>query len=226
MRIKLWKSKREIEWERKTRLRKTKVEMNRYIENCRRLRKSYEKNAIQARRLENLSLTKRFVAKMHILETQIKRMNMLQLLLSDVELSRQQAGLFGSMADTIKDFAKVMEKEEISAQMAAELDKNLNVVFDSSERIDSMLTDVLESMNQKILGEIGPIDEEEIEKILESVEEKAGVYETEKIDSRLKVNNGYVHEQEKDDVVEDNTSRLSDLDKRIERGLKKINRQK
>ena len=151
---------------------------------------------------------------------------MLQLLLSDVELSRQQAGLFGSMADTIKDFAKVMEKEEISAQMAAELDKNLNVVFDSSERIDSMLTDVLESMNQKILGEIGPIDEEEIEKILESVEEKAGVYETEKIDSRLKVNNGYVHEQEKDDVVEDNTSRLSDLDKRIERGLKKINRQK
>lgn len=227
------KSKEEKEWERKTRLREARSRISRYVEKSTRLLKSYEQNAIEARRIENAALLRRFATKIYLLNNQIKRMKSLQLLLSDIELSREQIGLFNSVAVTMRDFSKVMAHEEISAKMASELDRNLTGVLSRSERIDTMLGDVLDSINDKIL-DIGEVDEEGIETVLASIEEKATTAEREAF--RLHTG-GTEYERNAStssprvEIADDRTNSkvdssqkdsLNDLDRRIERGLKKI----
>ena len=201
------KSKEEVEWNRKLKLRGSRDRLSRYASKCETVLESYRKNAIEARRLENAPLARRFAAQMVLLEQQVRRAKNLQLMLNDIELSREQVGLFKSLADTAKDFAKTVAEEEITTKMAGELERDLSSAVSKSEKVDLMLGDVLDSMNEKILS-VGEVDEKEIERVLGSIEEGAVKAE------RESVNLPENRPGEKEDQHE--------LDRRIDEGLKKI----
>jgi len=222
IKVRFWKSKEEKEFERKQRVRQTKRKIGRYINNCETLRDEYEKNAIEARRLENDSLTRRFAAKMLILGNQIKKMRAIDLVLRDIELSRGQASVFNSMAVTMKDFAKVMDQEQVSARTAAEMSNNLDRILIASEKIDDMLEGVVDSMSDKIL-DVSDVSDRELENVLKDIEVKAGVEE----EASFRVRESSTSSQRVNQVTStpkrENVDQSRDpLDKRIEDGLDKI----
>jgi len=201
------KTKEEVELARRARIREARNRLQRYVESCERVLGSYERNAVEAMRLENKALARRFAAKMVLLDKQIRRAKTLQLMLSDIELSREQAGLFRNLADSVKDFVKDLADEETMARMAAELERDLSTALLKSERLDLMLGDVIDSMNEKILS-VGEVDVKEIERVLGSIEEGAVRAERES----LAVPESQPREKELQD----------ELDRRIEEGLRKV----
>lgn len=199
------KSKEEREWQRKAKLRETKGRLSRYVDTCEAVLSAYERNAVEAVRLGNRPLARRFAAKMIALEKQINRAKNLQLILSDMELSREQVGLFNNLAVTMRDFSKVLAQEEVTAKMAGELDRNLAVAMQKSEQIDVALGEVVDSMTDKVWT-VGDIDDKQIERELEHLEESAAGKEKEAYNVRIP------GENQKED----------ELDRRIEEGLRKI----
>ena len=232
VRLPFIKSKEEKEQERRLRLRQTQTKVNRYVKQAQQLRIEYEKNAIEARRIENNALTKRFAAKMLIIDHRIKAMETYRLVLNDFELTKQQGNILSDMALTIKDFTDVFRGESLSAKESTQITSNLDKIFEFTQKADFNLNSVIDNMNDKML-EVGFVDDAEVETILRSIDQKAEAQESrslptfERIRSpsevQLSSNPPSVNPVPK--PVPTNPD-YNELDKRIEKGLKDINKNK
>jgi hypothetical protein len=237
VRLPFTKSKEEKEQERKIRLRQTQTKVTRYIREAQQLRTQYEKNAIEALRIKNTTLKVRFAAKMHILDNRIQAMESYRLILNDFELTRQQGGVLSDMAVTIKDFAQVLRGESLSTKEAAQISSTLDQIFSYTQQADFTLNSVIDNMNDKML-DVGIVDDAEVEKILNSIDQKAGVsppsplstvpYSPRRIQTTDQIQRDHNNQQPEIKPIRSSNpaNPYNELDQRIEKGLQEIQKNK
>lgn len=174
------KSKEEKEFERKLRIREALTKLDKYMEDARRISREYEKQAVEAKRFGNDALAKRFASKMLILDRQIKRAKTLQLIIKDLELSREQTGLLKVFVDVANDFSEALSEAEPTAKMASEIKKNVESAVAKTRRIDIILAEVVDSISDTLLAAEG-VKEEEMKNALDRIEAKAAEIERAKV---------------------------------------------
>lgn len=218
------KSREEKEFERKLRLREAMARLEKYVHDSSKISREYHTQAVEARRLGNISLTKRFASKKLVLDKRITRAKTFRLVIKDLELSREQTGLLKVFVDITTDFSKTLSEAEPTAKMASEIKRNVESSVAKANKIDIVLAEVLDSISDTLLRVEG-VEEEEIEALMESIEAEAAEVEREKV--RTKV-------EEKADRTRDVTAeksskprevknaKESDIDRRIGNSLDKL----
>ena len=166
------KTREEKDFERKVKLNEALIRLDRYISNSENLLREYEKQAVEAKRLGNEVLVKRFATKMLVLDRQIRKAKSLRLIIKDLELSREQSASIKDFADVVKDFSLALSADEITAKMVGEIKRNMEVAMAKARRMDIVLSEIVDSVTDTLLTAKG-VEEEEIKDILEGIESKA-----------------------------------------------------
>jgi phage shock protein A len=179
----------------------------RYSESCEKLASAYERNAVEAIQIGNRPLARKFTARMITLESQVKRAKVLQLMLSDIELSREQSSLFTNLGTTMKEFVGSLSQEDISVNSVAEVERDLSSVLMKSEKTNVMLGDVIDLMSEK-MSRVGEVDEGALVRTLDALEVKTAAAEKDALRS---------------EAEEPHREEVDELDKRIAEGLRKTN---
>lgn len=207
MRFLRGKSREEKEFERRLKLRQAILRLDSFISNCEKLANEYFKQAVEARRIEDKTLTKRFAGKILLLEEQAKRAKKLQLIIKDLDLGREQAGLLRDFAEIASNFAASMKDLKIDSRTLAKIEEDITKSVVETERVDALFGVLIDSISNKIL-EVENIDEKRIEGILDKIEREAVAAEKEIM--------------EKKEVIKERSEEEKELDRKIEEALEKI----
>ncbi len=207
------KSKEELEWERKLRLRRTRDTVEKYSNKCEDLRVKYMDQAVEAKRLGNEQLVKRFALRIMALDNQVKRSKGFLLMVNDMELSREQLGIWGELATTFKDFAASYQDESVGYEAIKDITFEMEKAISNSQQLSEAMDNVLDSMSDR-MASFDSVSSKDIEGIMKSIEERS--VEKEKSSVELKATS---QKQSQDQA-------LSDLDKRILEGINEIDKEK
>jgi phage shock protein A len=208
------KSKEEVEWERKLRLRRTKDAVEKYSNKCENLRKKYLDQAVDAKRLGNEQLAKRFAMRIMALDNQLKRARGFLLMMNDMELSREQLGIWKDLASTFKDFAASYEDDSVSFEQMKAVSFDLEKAISNSQQLGDILDNVLDTMSDR-MADFDNVSSKELENIMGTIDEMT--VDKEKSSVNLKST------PEKSDAGD---KAESELDKRIMDGIKDIENEK
>lgn len=208
------KSKEEVEWERKLRLRRTRDAVEKYSNKCENLRKRYLDQAVDAKRLGNEQLAKRFALRIMALDNQLKRAKGFLLMMNDMELSREQLGIWKDLAVTFKDFAASYEDESISFEQMRSVTFDLEKAIANSQQLGEVLDSVLDTVSDK-MADFDNVSSKELENIMGTIDEMS--VDKEKSSVTIKPS------KEKEEVADKGES---DLDRRIMDGIKDIEKEK
>lgn len=198
--LKKGKSKKEKEMERKIKVRQAKSKIQNYIKKCQKQYDLYRKHAVEANKLGNDALLKRFATKMVALENQIEKAQTVHLILVDIELSKEQVHMTQEFFSAISGMKESLMSEEITAEDLTEAALNIEAATDKAERIDEMLSSFAETLSDRILTS-ADVSIEDIESTLEKIDAQAASEEAKVVDEKVEE---------------------SDLDRRIKEGLNKI----
>ena len=208
------KSKEEVEWERKLRLRRTRDAVEKYSNKCENLKKRYLDQAVDARRLGNEQMAKRFALRIMALETQLKRAKGFLLMMNDMELSREQLGIWKDLASTFKDFAASYDDQAISFEKMKEVTLDLEKAISNSQQLGDVLDSVLDTMSDK-MADFDNVSSKELENIMSTIDEMSVDKEKSSVNIKpTKESEGGVETAE------------TDLDKRIREGIRDIEKEK
>ncbi|MCL4336086.1 MAG: Snf7 family protein [Candidatus Thermoplasmatota archaeon] len=205
------KSKQELDLERKLRIRRAKDSMERFSNKCSQLRDSYLTQAVEARRLGNDALVKKFAVRLVNLDGQQKRAKSFVLMMNDMELNLEQLKNWGEMATAIKDFVNIFEENGVNYETITQINIEMEKALNNSEKLSEALDSVLENVGDRLIS-FDSIDPKSLDAMVSNIDERAVSTE------RSSVRSTGAKTSEKEQV--------SDLDKKISESLEEIDRER
>ena len=192
-----WKSRGDKELQLRLKLAQLKSETSRYIDQCERLSKQFDSDAINARKIENNELARNFAAKAVRLEVEARRAKSFLLVISDLELSKEQNEIFIGLSQAMRDFVKTVGGGRMDATWLGRMRSDLDRAVSESEKIDGLFGEFMDDVSRET--KVG------------------GIVSDSEILRRL--SGGKTQKEDKELSDEE-------LDRRIEEGLKKLEQMK
>ena len=205
------KSKQELDLERKLRIRRAKDSMERFSNKCTNLRENYMQQAVEAKRLGNEALVKKFAVRLINLDNQQKRAKSLVLMMNDMELNLEQLKNWSEMSTAIKDFVDIFEENGVNYEAIAQINLEMEKALNNSEKLSEALDSVLENVGDRLIS-FDNIDNKALDSMISNIGERA-----------VSTERSSVKEPQ---AAPPESSRTSDLDKRIKESLEEIDREK
>lgn len=205
------KSKEELDLERKLRIRRAKDSMERFSNKCNNLRESYMQQAVEAKRLGNEGLVKKFAVRLLNLDNQQKRAKSLVLMMNDMELNLEQLKNWGEMSTAIKDFVTIFEENGVNYESIAQLNLEMEKALNNSEKLSEALDSVLENVGDRLIS-FDSVDNKALDSMISNISERA-----------VSTERSSVKEPQ---PTSKESSQTSDLDRRIKESLEEIDREK
>ena len=193
----LWKSREDKELQLRLKLAQLKSETSRYIDQCERLANQFDSDAINARKIENNELARNFAAKAVRLEVEARRAKSFLLVISDLELSKEQNEIFMGLSQAMRDFVKTVGGGRMDASWLGRMRSDLDRAVSESEKIDGLFGEFMDDVSRET--RVG------------------GIVSDSEILRRL--SGGKTQKDDKELTNEE-------LDRRIEEGLKKLEQMK
>lgn len=173
------------EWERRFKLREARLKVKRYVDGCLRVKREYERRLLEAERLGDRALMRRFAARIMSLEDQVRKANALMLMLSDLELTRERLGLHRELIEAVKGFVKDAERLDVSPKELEELERGLAMAGARAEKLDAAISDLVDVINERLLSS-EEVDEAAVREALEKARASEGAErEVEELDRRI-----------------------------------------
>lgn len=180
------KSKEEKDIERNIQYRKARRTVKSYVEKCDKLRQRYWEKGVEAHRLGDEKLRRRFASGYTALEEQKKKAEKFLLYMEGIKLKQEQAEMAGEFVSFAYDMSESVF-EGVDFEDVTAMQENLQRAMARSEKVDVALSETLDVMSESILG--SPMDSiEEAEDIEQAMGEEAEIGERhldEKIEKRI-----------------------------------------
>lgn len=203
------KSPHEIEVERKLRLRRARDSMEKFSRKCDTLRDTYMKQAVQAKRLGNEGLLKKFAARLVNIDAQQQRAQSFVLMMNDMELNLQQLDNIRDVTKAMKDFVSVFQENEVDYESIAGLKDDMEKANINSEKLsdtlDSIMTDVGDSLTS-----FGNIDSDSLQSMMDRISDEAETAERSSIKSNTSSSSRAQSDEDLDRKIKD---RIANLDR-------------
>lgn len=189
-------SQEERDFKLKVKLAELKKRAEEYVVQCERLSKNFEQKAAEASKIDNRTLARNFASKSLQFEIQAKRAKSFLLIISDLEMSKEQQSIMNSISSAMKDFLQSVGNGKVNSGWTTSLRMDIDKAVDESVRMDGYFGDFLDSLSSQTIAATYMSDED----ISRKLDQKSAT----KTDS--------------------STGSFSDdeLDKRIEKGLKRL----
>lgn len=205
------KSKQELDLERKLRIRRAKDSMERFSNKCTNLRENYMDQAVEAKRLGNEALVKKFAVRLLNLDNQQKRAKSLVLMMNDMELNLEQLKNWTEMSTAIKDFVDIFEANGVNYEAIAQINLEMEKALNNSEKLSEALDTVLENVGDRLVS-FDNVDRKSLDSMISNISERA-----------VSTERSSVRETQH---AEPEPAKTSDLDQRIKESLEEIDREK
>lgn len=204
------KSKDEVDIERRLRIRKARDSMEKFSTKCEKLRDNYMKQAVEAKKIGNDALVKRFAARLVNLDTQQRRAKSFVLMMNDMELNLEQLDNMGDVTATMKDFVSIFEESKIDYDAISRLKIDMDKANANSEKLSEVLDNVLSDVGDSMTS-YANIDNKALESMVSEIGDRAASQERTSIRDPP--------------GVEKENERTDDLDRRIRESLEEIDRE-
>lgn len=205
------KSKEELDLERKLRIRRAKDSMERFSNKCTNLRESYMEQAVEAKRLGNDALVKKFAVRLINLDNQQKRAKSLVLMMNDMELNLEQLKNWTEMSTAIHDFVNIFEENGVNYEAIAQINLEMEKALNNSEKLSEALDTVLENVGDRLIS-FDSVDRKALDSMVTNISERAVTTERTSV--------------KEPPAAEPEPAKTSDLDRRIKESLEEIDREK
>lgn len=191
----------ENEIERRIRMTQTKNTLSKFSKECEEMSSRYLKNAIDARKIKNDRLMRTFAARVGYFDEQVRKTKSLLLIISDLELRKEEVGMIKKLNVSMKDFYDIFSNENLKDPSLLEFEKNISMTSQRADEVGGKISMLVDSITENFLG--GSItDPDQMEKIIQKIDIEAGM----------------PHERGK----EKNSTGADELEKRIDDGMKRI----
>ncbi|MHB8361815.1 MAG: hypothetical protein ACYDAO_08875 [Thermoplasmataceae archaeon] len=188
-------SQEEKDFNLRIKLKNLKKQAETFVTQCDRISKSFEEKAAEASNIGNRVLARNFATKSLQFELQSKRARSFILIISDMELTKEQHSMMNSLSSAMSDFVKSVGNGKMGGDWATSLSGEIDKVMDQSVRMDSYFGDFLDNFSNQALNASNLPDKE--------LEEKMEAKQKQKSDEDVKFTD-------------------DELDKRIKEGIEKI----
>ncbi len=178
------KSKQEVEIEREISYRKAKSVVNNYIDNCDNIKKKYWDQGVEAAKIGDEEMLKRFAAGYFTMNDKIRKGKKLLLHMEGIKIQREAVHMSSEFVAFAKDMSSsIIEGIDVKdlAGMQVELDKAMM----KAEQVDLALSTSLDMTSEKVLNS-SELDMN-LNNIIKTMEGEAAAGES-KMD--LKIENG------------------------------------
>jgi hypothetical protein len=197
-------SQEEKDFKLKVKLAELKKKTEEYAGQCERLSRNFEQKAAEASKIDNRTLARNFASKSLQFEIQAKRAKSFLLIISDLEMSKEQQTIMNSISSAMKDFLQAVGNGKINSTWAASLSVDIDKAVDESVRMDGYFGDFLDTLSSQAIAATNLSDEEISKKLNDKSSSRGG-------DAGASFN-----EEELDKRIEKGLKRLSDSKQKVE----------
>lgn len=160
-------SQEEKDFKLRFKLAELKKKAEEYVGQCERLSQNFEKKAAEAAKIDNKTLARNFASKSIQFEIQAKRAKSFLLIISDLEMSKEQQNIMNSISSAMKDFLKSVGNGKMTPTWATSLSSDIDKAMDESVRVDDYFGDFLDSFSSQTIA-ASNLSDEELESKLQS----------------------------------------------------------
>ena len=140
------KPKAEVEAEAQIRIQMLKNKSEEFAKKCDSLSNAYSKKSEDATKIHNASLATLFAEKSKALKSEGERIRSFVLVVSDMEMMKDQSSLLSSFSDAMESFVKTVSGGKIKPSWMTAMENELEKAKDQSERVGDLFGNFLEDV--------------------------------------------------------------------------------
>lgn len=175
------KSKQERELEREISFRKAKGVVNKYIDKCETLKKRYWEQGVEAAKIGDEELLKRFSAGYFMMNDKIRKGKKLLLHMEGIKIQRETVQMSGEFMGFAKDMSNSI-LEGVNVKDMAGIQFELEKAMVKAEQVDMALSSSMDMASENVL--LSPTDDINLDNIMKTMEGEA-IADESKFDSKI-----------------------------------------